>query len=335
MSTAEFLAKDAFNQIASELGDAISLARKNISATNYTLVAGDALRLIVKSTGGTITIPAGVIAQGVQLAIMKTTSAAVTIEVGTGVVLKSVESANAIVAQYQPVTLYHAGEDGGNEDWWLFGVGSGGFQAQIDQLSQQISLRALLNGDASRRFKASAAIDNDEVTTLNQVLNLIPEAEGGVENTDQWQVSTDISAQDSIITTNLIRNSAVSFGRVGSGMSETSGVFTFPRTGYWSVAMDIRFVLSSGSDRDVAVLMDYTANNGAGWDTVARATGFITSGGSGDHSITISTQAHVIITNTAQQKVRFRTDAQNASTQVRGGPGTRHSMFTFIRFAGL
>lgn len=335
MSTAEFLAKTAFDQIANDLTDAISLTRKNISTTNYTLVAGDALRLIVKSTGGTITIPAGVIAQGVQLAIMKTTSAAVTIEVAAGAVLKSVESANSIVAQYQPVTLFHAGADGGNEDWWLFGVGSGGFQAQIDQLSQDIALRALLNGDASRRFKASAAIDGNDVTTLSQVQNLIPEAGGGVENTDQWMVSTNLTAQDSTITTNLIRNSAGGFGRVGTGMSQSSGVFTFPRTGYWSVAMDIRFILESGSDREIAVLMDYTEDNGTAWTTTARATGFIASSGAGTHSITLSTQAHVLITNTAQQKVRFRTNAVNAATEVRGGPGTRHSIFTFIRFAGL
>lgn len=99
--------------------------------------------------------------------------------------------------------------------------------------------------------------------------------------------------------------------------------------------MDIRFILESGSDREIAVLMDYTEDNGTAWTTTARATGFIASSGAGTHSITLSTQAHVLITNTAQQKVRFRTNAENAATEVRGGPGTRHSIFTFIRFAGL
>ena len=57
---------------------------------------------------------------------------------------------------------------------------------------------------------------------------------GGITEVDQWQL-TSAKTYNSDITANLARVTQSGFGRLGTGMSESSGIFTFPSTGIWRV----------------------------------------------------------------------------------------------------
>ena len=56
----------------------------------------------------------------------------------------------------------------------------------------------------------------------------------GLAEADQWRVHTTFSSNADPITTNWERNDN-SFDKVGTGMSESSGIFTFPSTGIWKI----------------------------------------------------------------------------------------------------
>ena len=64
---------------------------------------------------------------------------------------------------------------------------------------------------------------------------------GGITQVDQWQQTTDFDSSDQTLTSNWARSDATAsgsyqnFGRIGTGMSESSGIFTFPSTGIWRV----------------------------------------------------------------------------------------------------
>ena len=54
----------------------------------------------------------------------------------------------------------------------------------------------------------------------------------GLAEADQWRLTSDF-ASDAIITANLERTDTYGFGQLGTGMTESSGVFTFPSTGFY------------------------------------------------------------------------------------------------------
>ena len=55
---------------------------------------------------------------------------------------------------------------------------------------------------------------------------------------DDWRLNTTFSSSESFITTNWERNDTY-FDKIGTGMSESSGVFTFPTTGIWRIDFNV------------------------------------------------------------------------------------------------
>ena len=80
-------------------------------------------------------------------------------------------------------------------------------------------------------------------TLSNTVLASTVTGHGGVLEYDHWRLSTAFDGSAAPIASNLIQStySASSpdrqwAGKIGTGMSQSSGVFTFPSTGYWEVS---------------------------------------------------------------------------------------------------
>ena len=60
---------------------------------------------------------------------------------------------------------------------------------------------------------------------------------GGLTEADIWRVTAHLSSSSGglILTTNWERCDTSGFGKLGTGMTESSGVFTFPSTGIWEI----------------------------------------------------------------------------------------------------
>ena len=58
----------------------------------------------------------------------------------------------------------------------------------------------------------------------------------GITEMDQWRLTTNVtvSASGGFLTSDWERNDT-NFSKIGTGMTESSGVFTFPSTGIWQV----------------------------------------------------------------------------------------------------
>jgi hypothetical protein len=57
----------------------------------------------------------------------------------------------------------------------------------------------------------------------------------GITEADQWRLNTSFSGDATPIASNLERADNASFGYIGTGMSESSGIFTFPSTGIYKI----------------------------------------------------------------------------------------------------
>ena len=86
----------------------------------------------------------------------------------------------------------------------------------------------------------------------------------GITMADTWRLTTDFNGANTdpeFITTNLERDDTTSYGSIGTGMSESSGVFTFPSTGIYLIRFYHMFQFKDGNalSRDAKIM--HTTNN--------------------------------------------------------------------------
>ena len=79
----------------------------------------------------------------------------------------------------------------------------------------------------------------------------------GVTEADMWRLTANLTSSADPITSNLERVDDASFEKIGTGMSVSSGVWTFPSTGLWSVIMNIEGE-TSGSGQDTTMSITIT-----------------------------------------------------------------------------
>ena len=136
----------------------------------------------------------------------------------------------------------------------------------------------------------------------------------GITEFDHWYLTTSVTS-DQTITSNIIRNDRNGMTpdeRIGTGMSQSSGIFTFPSTGKYIVLALISFVIN-GSDSVVLDTM-VTVNNSS-YTAHARATD---GSGSGTRTGAGSSLAFIDVTDTSQVKVRFDAGSIASGSSVIG-----------------
>ena len=157
--------------------------------------------------------------------------------------------------------------------------------------------------------------------------NLIAGAGGGITHASQWRLTTNFDGDKAPIDGNLEEVDAPSgFGILGSSMTESSGVFTFPSTGYWLVRFDAMYYYTNDStyaDSQIYVTID----DGGDWGIVTYAR----SGTGGSDFANPSSVYIVDVTDTSNVKVRFHVKTEDDSATCKGDTGYNYTYMTFIR----
>ena len=152
---------------------------------------------------------------------------------------------------------------------------------------------------------------------------------GNLTMADQWKLTQDLTGDHNPISTNLERVNENVFGRIGTGMSESSGIFTFPSTGIYLIHFSIVVYTSSTSDYCRGYIR--TTNNNTNYQ--AAATAYASAAGTGTPFNSGSTQFLFDVTDTTTHKVAFRIVQANTSNEVRGLANENATCMTFIKLA--
>ena len=151
-------------------------------------------------------------------------------------------------------------------------------------------------------------------------------AGGGLSEVDQWRLTTDrgTSAGVTVITANLERVDTDSFEHIGTGMTESSGIFTFPSTGKWLISFHCRCNQVTGAARYVFFDIDVSTDTGSSWSYAAESAFCIPDAASGTDYANGSICHLFDVTNISTHQVRFGLtpsvyvvlDGQTASTET-------------------
>ena len=132
----------------------------------------------------------------------------------------------------------------------------------------------------------------------------------GITQADQWRVNSGFDSQGAVVENNWERNDT-DFALIGSGMTQSSGLFTFPATGIYSV----RFMASgykSGTDvRYVGVVIQTTVNNST---YITRAEQYNSISNDTAAYAAATTELIFDVTNTSTHKVRFLVEGELSVT---------------------
>lgn len=155
----------------------------------------------------------------------------------------------------------------------------------------------------------------------------------GITEVDVWMVTADMSdGTDADITTNLARASTQignGLGYLGTGMTESSGIFSFPSTGIWRVDVNLQANVAAGDNASlrVNVTTDNSTYNGLVFANVSNKAA---SGTQADVD-TGNVSAILDVTDTSNVKVKFTTTGFGSGTSIQGSTTNLQTYFMFTR----
>ena len=153
----------------------------------------------------------------------------------------------------------------------------------------------------------------------------------GITMADRWGITanTNLTSANTYynITANWQKSTAAgeNTGSVGSAMTESSGIFTFPSTGIYYIVYDCL----TGTSNDQLNMWSYIATGTDGSDHNHLSVK-ASSGDSGTMN-TVTHSALLDVTNTSTQKVYVRAYAANTGCYVSGNANSERTCITFIR----
>ena len=179
------------------------------------------------------------------------------------------------------------------------------------------------SGGGTFELKAPASSSNTRSFTLPDVATGL----GGIQEVDQWYVTANISSNGDI-TSSLSRNTLTGSGcPLGTGMTESSGVFSFPSTGKYLVICKAAVITDDSDNVYIGTMV--TVNNGGAYTGVAYAGDG--NNGSGQREGQGTTFYLLDVTDVGQVKVKFQVTSITGSSFVKGNAPDLATHFTFIR----
>ena len=146
----------------------------------------------------------------------------------------------------------------------------------------------------------------------------------GITMADMWRLPADITNTNADITANLARDNTTGYSKIGTGMSESSGIFSFPETGIYQIQAFCNWKVSN---ENLAYCEIATTIDNSNYTVRGE---IYTSTSASDHYKNSSAVVFLDVTDISQCKVKFTTGSMNANVTLRGSSGAMETHFTFI-----
>jgi len=149
---------------------------------------------------------------------------------------------------------------------------------------------------------------------------------GGITEADTWFLDTEFSINGT--NTSDLTNLSRTGNKLGTGMTESNGVLTFPSTGHWLVNFEMSYRVYT-TVRYLYGYIKHSTDSGSSWGDVMNNAGNALYNNSvvyGSHTMS----AVVDVTNASTHRIKFSVFANTGSStdKIHSGIGTH---MTFIK----
>ena len=149
---------------------------------------------------------------------------------------------------------------------------------------------------------------------------------GGITEADMFRMTGNLTSDADPISANLERVDDATFGKIGTGVTNSSGTFSFASTGLYLIQM--HYTVEYNASDSYNVFITGTSDNSS-YDDLAKNELYIPSGVANAYEVH-SLQAFFNCTNTSTHKIRFKTNSFSGVT-LHGDTAFNRTYFTFIR----
>ena len=147
----------------------------------------------------------------------------------------------------------------------------------------------------------------------------------GITMANSWNCSSGFNYQS---TTDITSWSEDTAGKIGTGMSNSSGIFTFPSTGIYRVRFsNSTYNIGAAANRYVGAFVYWSTNSGGSYSLLREQYGHINNDNS--CTTTVVTSNYLDVTDTSTTRIKFSVAAEVNSTLNGGSYGT------FVEFIRL
>ena len=151
---------------------------------------------------------------------------------------------------------------------------------------------------------------------------------GGITVADQWRLTSNksnVGTSDTTIDSNLERIDTSGQNTIGTAMSESSGVFTFPSTGVYYVRADMVFTKDASRRAVYVTIRSGSTDLSQSYSHINPPTG-------DDAFASVSASTYFNVGNTTNDTIYFRgTNVGGGDVNALGSTTKNLTTFTFIR----
>ena len=151
----------------------------------------------------------------------------------------------------------------------------------------------------------------------------------GITEADQYRLAVSLQGDADPITSNWERNDTSGFGKLGTGLTQSSGVWTFPSTGIWHIH-SIGKIKNDDMNKWGEFMLYTTINNGSSWEKQSEPGGAVPDFGVSAYNDTVS-DFLFDVTSTTDCKVRFAINQNDTGAYLVGHTSYNTTSVTFIR----
>ena len=153
----------------------------------------------------------------------------------------------------------------------------------------------------------------------------------GITVAEEWLLTSNKTSAG-YIDSNLAISSISGTGNINASMTQSSGVFTFPSIGIWSVGFTAVLEEGGQSSTDGIIRPEiYITTDNSNYSLVARTQEGV-DGSIAEFSGTNEVSILFDVTNTSTHKCKFRINSLATNDRLLGsGSGIGHSKFRFMR----
>ena len=172
----------------------------------------------------------------------------------------------------------------------------------------------------------AGSLGSDKTITIpNETATLA--TTNGITVADQWRLTANITNTTGDITTNLERIDNTISGIIGSGVTESSGIFSFPSTGIWYINVSASQTSTNVGDNNF--YLKGTDDNFSTEFDLIRLDGDNSNGSSANW---VSSGNTIIdVTDTANIKVKMYINQTSTGALLMGSTDFNRTSITFIR----
>jgi hypothetical protein len=201
-------------------------------------------------------------------------------------------------------------------------------EIKVDTISEKTSANGVvIDGVTLKDSKIGGTIT---IPGSTGTMALTSDITGGLAEADSWYLTASSTSSADPISANWARVSQGEMDKLGTGMSVSSGIWTFPSTGFYYIQFNALFYSANGGSGGRGSITFETTNDNFSSETPVQQLRVYKDTNGQNISVSASTAIIMDVENTSTHKIKFKQDTTGTASLIGAASGTGDSLTNVV-----